>query len=46
LIERSNIYVDTKNYPKAIEDLTTALTSKPTDPRILYKRGLAFFKNR
>jgi tetratricopeptide (TPR) repeat protein len=46
LIERSNIYVDTKNYQKAIEDLSTALTSKPTDPRILYKRGLAFFKNK
>lgn len=46
LIERSNIYVDTKNYQKAIEDLTTALASKSTDPRILYKRGLAYFKNK
>lgn len=26
--------------------MTTALSTKPTDPRILYKRGLAFFKNR
>lgn len=38
--------MDTKVYQKAIEDLTNALTSKPTDPRILYKRGLAYFKNR
>lgn len=46
LIERSNIYVDTKHYQKAIDDLTNALNSKPTDPRILYKRGLAYFKNK
>lgn len=26
--------------------MTTALKTKPTDPRILYKRGLAFFKNK
>jgi tetratricopeptide (TPR) repeat protein len=38
--------VDTKLYQKAIEDLTLALNSKPIDPRILYKRGLAYFKNR
>jgi len=38
--------VDTKLYQKAIDDLTDALGRKPIDPRILYKRGLAFFKNR
>lgn len=46
LIERSNIYIDTKLYPKSIEDLSNALSRKNTDPRILYKRGLAFYKNR
>ena len=46
LIQRSNIYVDTKHYQKAINDLANALNSKPTDPRILYKRGLAYFKNK
>ncbi len=46
LIERSNIYVDIKQYPKAIDDLTVALNSKQNDPRILYKRGLAFYKNK
>lgn len=45
-MERSNIYIDIKQYPKAIEDLTKALTSKPTDPKILYKRGLAYYKNK
>ncbi len=28
LIERSNIYVDIKQYPKAIDDLTIALNTK------------------
>ncbi len=46
LIERSNIYVDIKQYPKAIDDLTCALSSKHNDPRILYKRGLAYYKNK
>lgn len=46
LIERSNIYVDIKQYPKAIEDLTSALNTKNNDPRILYKRGLAYYKNK
>jgi tetratricopeptide (TPR) repeat protein len=45
-MERSNIYIDIKEYPKAIEDLSNALTRKPTDPKILYKRGLAFYKNK
>ena len=46
LMERSNIYVDIKQYPKAIEDLTNALTRKSTDPKILYKRGLAYYRNK
>jgi tetratricopeptide (TPR) repeat protein len=46
LIERSNIFIDIKQYPKAITDLSTALDKKPSDPRILYKRGLAFYKNK
>jgi len=45
-MERSNIYIDIKQYPKAIEDLSNALTRKATDPKILYKRGLAFYRNR
>jgi hypothetical protein len=45
-MERSNIYVDIAQYPKAIDDLTIALTSKSTDPKVLYKRGLAFYRNR
>ena len=45
-MERSNIYVDIGQYPKAIDDLTNALTSKPTDPKVLYKRGLAFYRNK
>ena len=46
LIERSNIYIDIKQYPKAIDDLSKALSKKENDPRILYKRGLAFYRNR
>lgn len=38
--------MDVKQYPKAIDDLTLALTSKQNDPRILYKRGLAYYKNK
>ena len=45
-MERSNIYVDIGQYPKAIEDLTHALSRKATDPKILYKRGLAFYRNK
>ena len=45
-MERSNIYIDIKQYPKAIDDLSNALTRKPTDPKILYKRGLAYYKNK
>lgn len=37
--------MDIKDYNNAIEDLTNALSRKPTDPQILYKRGLAFYKN-
>lgn len=29
-MERSNIYVDIGQYPKAIEDLSNALSGKPT----------------
>lgn len=46
LMERSNIYVDIGQFDKAIKDLTNALESKPTDPKILYKRGLAFYRNK
>lgn len=46
LMERSNIYVDIGHYPKAIDDLTNALTTKFTDPKILYKRGLAYYQNK
>lgn len=45
-MERSNIYVDIGQYPKAIDDLTNALSSKPIDPKVLYKRGLAFYRNK
>jgi hypothetical protein len=45
-MERSNIYVDIGHYPKAIDDLTNALTTKFTDPKILYKRGLAYYQNK
>jgi len=38
--------VDIKLYPKAIDDLTCALNTKQNDPRILYKRGLAYYKNK
>ena len=34
-MERSNIYVDIGQYPKAIDD-----------PKVLYKRGLAFYRNK
>jgi tetratricopeptide (TPR) repeat protein len=46
LMERSNIYVDIGQFPKAIDDLTNALSRKSTDPKILYKRGLAFYRNK
>lgn len=45
-MERSNIYVDINQFDKAIKDLTDALTSKPNDPKILYKRGLAYYRNK
>ncbi len=45
LIQRSNIYVDIKEYANAIEDLSFALSQKPSDPQILYRRGIAYFKH-
>lgn len=33
-------------YEKAILNLTKALQFKPDDPQILYKRGLAYYKNK
>ena len=45
-MERSNIYVDIGQFDKAIKDLTDALQNKSTDPKILYKRGLAFYRNK
>lgn len=46
LVQRSNIYVNMKNYDKAIENLTKALSIKGDDAQILYKRGLAYYKNK
>jgi tetratricopeptide (TPR) repeat protein len=45
-MERSNIYVDINQFDKAIKDLSDALDSKPSDPKILYKRGLAYYRNK
>ena len=45
-MERSNIYIDIKQYPKAIDDLSNALARKATDPKLLYKRGLAYYRNK
>ncbi len=45
-MERSNIYVDSKEFVKAIDDLTDALSRQPDNPKLLYKRGLAYYKNK
>jgi tetratricopeptide (TPR) repeat protein len=45
-MERSNIYVDVGQFGKAIDDLSNALARKATDPKILYKRGLAYYRNK
>lgn len=46
LVQRSNIFVDIKDYQRAIDDLSVALDKKPNDPQIYYKRGLAYYKNK
>lgn len=38
--------MDIKDYNSAIDDLSNALSRKSKDPQILYKRGLAFYKNK
>lgn len=40
--ERGNVYLDEKEYDKAIADYTEAISQNPNDPDAFYDRGLAY----
>ena len=46
LLQRSTLYLELKEYDRTIEDLTKALTMKPNDPYILYRKGVSFYLNK
>lgn len=43
LLQRALVYLATKKYNEAIDDMTESLKYKPNHPKVLYRRGEAYY---